>query len=576
MAKLKDIKTDKVSSKHLFEFTYKILQAKSESDKKSCWIKKDFEFESFTDLCFSYKNQVYSVLIDLRDKSGETQLSDDTIKQQLSFSEQNEIIPCVFPVEKLSDDKFRLIGNDWNLYNTETNKPVNPDNYAQKSKKEISDFGLNYLGINFIKEYLTSKNNDIISIQDVSKEEPDIWFYDDLGHKSYIILHNMSIETDNSDEELTEEIINKYKNNDGYEIAICLSSSGKNKKIYYGDKVNVEIKYNIRINKAPDTIKSEEPLENEDIYSLIAESSKTKNISDKKSIKIYYLKDYENYVLKTQAPLISNLDIITDELVLIPYKYDNNIKNNPHYGLPLYYVTSKSSKYSTQKYIDPHDESIINKPCTNILKRIFGQNITQNYRYQFFTLYGELPDKQLALELKKVVAIKDEYGITAAEKVINQLKKGIYDFPLNQLKKGSRPFRFIPNNNFSIIYESFVENYLSTLKLLSEFPQKSYNNAIECITEEKNFVFDFSTPSNIIVDFDESSFNFINFIFDKSIINKTAKEKQLEQFKNSILGLYENILIQPKDILYLKSDIAEFKQYEKLIIEKYKNAVSNI
>ena len=72
------------------------------------WLKSAYTQPCFDDFTFSYKNQVFSVLIDIRDHdTGESWLSMDRKKNFSRECNEYNLIPCLYTIVAFqSDDKY--------------------------------------------------------------------------------------------------------------------------------------------------------------------------------------------------------------------------------------------------------------------------------------------------------------------------------------------------------------------------------------------------------------------------------------------------------------------------------------
>lgn len=560
---------NQVISDIIKDFSYNItllrLETKLSTLPESEWIKNTSDYNTHSDFCFTYNNYIFSVIIDIQDKNGNSLLSEKFKEQQLASLKKYNFIPCKFPLVLKKSGKTSPLTNGWNLFDINTNTPVNPEDYDITDNVSL-DWVKKYYGITYVKDFIENDGNQIVSIQDINDSEPQIWFMDKYENKTYVIIKT------NEDSINIDNIVKKYKNNNGY-IANITIKTGNNTKILSKNNFNIILDDYSKINNVfTDTFSKYDTLKNENVYNLLINAMEQKSISNKKIIGIYPVPNYDKLLLKIHSVLINNKELISKNLVLIPYKYDDELQNNPHFGLPLYYITKADSEYAKMKEIESKDTILFSETKTILLKKVDGESITDSYLKPFLSLFSGQNIK-LKNELQKIMNIQKLYGYTGCETVLSYLKNNSYAIPQNKLGKGSPSYQFEDDGEFYSTYIEFTQNYMNTLKKLSELPQKTYDHAIENISSRKNFVFDFINPSNILVDYKTQEFNFIDFIFEEELIKNINIELQVQYFKKCLFGVNNKKLYQPHHLLLYKSDINNFINYEKLVTEKINNAV---
>lgn len=328
-----------------------------------------------------------------------------------------------------------------------------------------------------------------------------------------------------------------------------------------------------KIKQSKDKENNQNEIKKENIFELIKNATQQKSISDKKNVGIYPIPDYENILLKIPQSIAQNIDLLTKDLIIIPYKYQTNIQENNNLGLPLYYITSSTSQFSESNFVDPEDTMFLNETNTFLLRKVSGDNVMAPYLEQFSELYNR-NNKELQNDLNQIRYIKEHYGIEAVNNALNNLQKNIYDFTDKNAKDNSEIIHFSENNHFISVYMDFSNNYINTLKKLSELPQSAFDKALSLITMKKNFVFDFINPANTRIDYEKQEFNFIDFIFNKNIIKETSLEKQIHSFKKSIFGINDKKSVHPPHLLSFSTDIQSFIKYDQIISGKINSALN--
>ena len=172
-----------------------------------------------------------------------------------------------------------------------------------------------------------------------------------------------------------------------------------------------------------------------------------------------------------------------------------------------------------------------------------------------------------------MLKINAAFGKEAVVKALDLLKQKIYKIEPNQLCEGSKAYEFNPNNDFYVFYNLFVTEFLNTVKSISELPAETFKEAVNNLLSEKEFIFDFYNPSNLFIDWENKSFNFIDFVFEEKRVKKNNMKDQIIGFRNALYGTCVSTLIQSEDLLFYKKDNELFDSYAKIITDKINNFV---
>lgn len=212
------------------------------------WIRAEFTYPAFDSMNFIYKNQVFSVIIDIQDEEGKSYLPEHYIKRQLYASKEYNLIPCKFPVvvpdphnPDISQVKSKNKG--WNLFHTETDEPIIPEHLATTEKVEMSDWELRNFGIKFVMKYLQSQHLSIHSYQDTLEVDPQIWFDDKDGKKCWVVVRcERYPSTEAKKPKQMKEIIRRCFKNEGYFASIVVIPANDDKddeKLYRMSNVRI-------------------------------------------------------------------------------------------------------------------------------------------------------------------------------------------------------------------------------------------------------------------------------------------------------------------------------------------------
>ena len=154
------------------------------------WIKADLTWPSFDHLTFGYKNQVFSVLVDLvQDRRGT--LTSKEVKRCIDACTENNLVPCLFPVDARS---FRPLKDGWNLSSPESGAAVVPEDSVDDVKVEMSEWELHNFAIQIVRDHIEKNmKSSILSYCDVLGIDPQIWFQDQQSNRCWVIVRNFAI-----------------------------------------------------------------------------------------------------------------------------------------------------------------------------------------------------------------------------------------------------------------------------------------------------------------------------------------------------------------------------------------------
>ncbi len=241
---VKSREIDKVAPSELFidvmNISGQFLHEKMVEVDDCSWLKSELTRPSFDHFTIAYKNQVFSILIDIRDDNGTSFLPPEFLKRQLVESEKNNLIPCLFPVivENMDASTARILDNsNWNLFNSISGDCIIPENLVSDKKIEMSEWELHNFAIMQMRFMLKEQGFKIVSFQNVIGVDPQIWFVDLDGKNSWVVVRCSDIKTD----DLVEITRRCFKYN-GYLAKFDFVSNNSDKKIYRGDRIGVNFK----------------------------------------------------------------------------------------------------------------------------------------------------------------------------------------------------------------------------------------------------------------------------------------------------------------------------------------------
>jgi hypothetical protein len=150
------------------------------------WIKAELTWPSFDHLTFGYGNQIFSVLVDVT-HDGQFGLTEQQIDRCLKACTENNLIPCIF---RVNPDPIRPASAGWNLEHLVTSQPIVPKEWANSERVELSEWELRNFSIQIILNHIDEIGGEVLSFCDVPGVDPQIWFSDKAGNRSWVIVRH--------------------------------------------------------------------------------------------------------------------------------------------------------------------------------------------------------------------------------------------------------------------------------------------------------------------------------------------------------------------------------------------------
>ncbi len=162
----------------------------AEGDVPGCrWVKNSHGAPGFADLVFCYQGNEFAVLPVRTQSAGEGTRLRFSLPQRvrdrlLEAASAHDLIPCLF---LLRADGIPL-STGWNLFHLETQQPLNPEELPARPDALLSDWDLHHRAVEEAMDLLKARGCHVFSAQDVIGLDPQIWFEDADGTRSWLLV----------------------------------------------------------------------------------------------------------------------------------------------------------------------------------------------------------------------------------------------------------------------------------------------------------------------------------------------------------------------------------------------------
>lgn len=557
----------KITFFDFFNLAVNKLQEKFDAVDGCSWLNKRLIQNSFDNLSFRCGNQIFSVLVDIQDKNGQSFIPPPVINTQIAVAQRYGFIPCKFSVivpafaEYKNISQIKLKNDNWNLYDSRTNEEILPPETVTDEKIEMSDLELQMLAVNSAVEEIASEKLQVLDINFNLEFYPHIWLRDKDNKISWVRVQ--ACKEDNIADNEIDNTIKACYDNDGYCAVVKFSSleSGAD-SIYRTDNISVNIEKFEKVYLAHDDIAKE------DINKLIAKTLKGVPMNFNRNVLVYPVADYDGMLLKISNKYVHHPEQLPKDLVMVPIEYSKEIKENLNFGLCLYYVVERDSEYAKMESVNPNEVVQHHKPTIVIIRKVSGQTISQDYSMNLMFVEGNHEDDPIKKQYIILREINYDYGKEALIRALDLCRHNVSHVKAGQLAEGSREYTFIDPLRYYGNYRKFVDSYLNYLKYISELPQRTFDKAVSDLLMPKNFVFDFYHTGNTFIDKEKKEFNFIDFFFDADKIEAQKNDNPIDEFRRIIVGMHKISSIQLMDYLVYPEDFEKYKEYVDIITEK--------
>ena len=209
------------------------------------WVRPQYTYPAFDHINFSYKNAVFSVLVDIQDNSGKSYLPEEYIKRQLYAAKVYNLIPCKFVaitdnVHDYDFASFQVKNDGWNLYNSESGELVVPEEISAEEDIKMSEWEIRSYCIQYVIRYIKSMGYRLQSFQDTLEVDPQIWFENKNGKRAWILLRSvLSSDEEVKKPEKMQEIIKRCFKYDGYFVGVLVEPKLEGQELYRGNEIKI-------------------------------------------------------------------------------------------------------------------------------------------------------------------------------------------------------------------------------------------------------------------------------------------------------------------------------------------------
>ena len=164
----------------------KIIPGDPHTQTEFSWIRGLPFNPTFDDMIFRYKNQIFSVYVDIvpQGQKWHTYQNPEHLRQ-LRVCREHELIPCCYPLDRHS---LKPLTAGWNLFHTETGEPINPLALATDIPVPMGAWEQSSYAIDILIRNLTEKGGQILSWSDIPGILPQMWFLAEDKNPRWLIV----------------------------------------------------------------------------------------------------------------------------------------------------------------------------------------------------------------------------------------------------------------------------------------------------------------------------------------------------------------------------------------------------
>lgn len=167
------------------------------------WLRTAATRPAFHHLCFNCKGYVYSCLIGFLENNEIKVLGQDW-NNFMRETENNALHACIIPIEFKNEDSIRVHA----ILDAKTLKPTQFN--MTNTYTSISEWEMYCMGVNEVVLYLMNKEYTDIQYCDIPSINPSIWFVDENGQRSYVVVRSVPMGLDKEPYTINKSFIDEY------------------------------------------------------------------------------------------------------------------------------------------------------------------------------------------------------------------------------------------------------------------------------------------------------------------------------------------------------------------------------
>lgn len=202
------VRARNIAGEYLERRFHKLNENKTEQYDQFIWVKPEFTSPSFEHITFGYKNAVFPVLVDIL-IDGRSTLPEKKRCLLCDESLKHNLTPCLFEVVrrqlKPSDDglfngiagqsayNLQPASDGWNLKHARTGELLDPTDFGSDMDTPMSKWELRNFAIGVVRKHgLKDAGFVMDSFCDIPEIDPQMWFHDREGKRSWAIVRYQS------------------------------------------------------------------------------------------------------------------------------------------------------------------------------------------------------------------------------------------------------------------------------------------------------------------------------------------------------------------------------------------------
>ena len=164
----------------------KIIHGTTQTQTEFSWIRGLPFNPTFDDMIFRYKNQIFSVYVDIVPQGQKWHTYQNAAHLlQLRVCREHGLIPCCYPLDRHS---LKPLTAGWNLFHTETGAPIDPQALATDIPIPMGAWEQSSYAIDILIRNLTEKGAKILSWSDIPGILPQMWFLAEDENPRWLVV----------------------------------------------------------------------------------------------------------------------------------------------------------------------------------------------------------------------------------------------------------------------------------------------------------------------------------------------------------------------------------------------------